>query len=294
MPRNSPTGFVTAFFAVVGGFALIWHIWWMVIVGIAGAFITFVVFAWRDTAKDEFSADEVATIDRKQREMRHALAERGEGEAPASAPKPRDPHKLGARAEPANVHTGPAPARIITGYGFWIFLLSDFVMFSGFYASYAVLSHATAGGPTPQMLFHSRTVALETAFLLLSSFACGMATIASNARNMTWTQIAYLITGVLGVGFLYLEGSEFARMLAEGAGPQRSAFLSAFFALVGCHGLHVTIGLLWLGTMMAQFWAKGFAANILRRGLCFGLFWHALDIIWVGIFTNVYLLGTSP
>ena len=294
MPRNSPTGFVTAFFAVVGGFALIWHIWWMVIVGIAGAFITFVVFAWRDIAKDEFSADEVATIDRKQREMRHALAERGEGEAPASAPKPRDPHKLGARAEPANVHTGPAPARIITGYGFWIFLLSDFVMFSGFYASYAVLSHATAGGPTPQMLFHSRTVALETAFLLLSSFACGMATIASNARNMTWTQIAYLITGVLGVGFLYLEGSEFARMLAEGAGPQRSAFLSAFFALVGCHGLHVTIGLLWLGTMMAQFWAKGFAANILRRGLCFGLFWHALDIIWVGIFTNVYLLGTSP
>ena len=83
-------------------------------------------------------------------------------------------------------------------------------------------------------------------------------------------------------------------MLAESAGPQRSAFLSAFFTLVGCHGLHVTIGLLWLGTMMAQFWAKGFRPDILRRGMCFGLFWHALDIIWVGIFTNVYLLGTSP
>ena len=292
MPRNSPTGFVTAFFAVVGGFALIWHIWWMVIVGIVGAFITFVVFAWRDIAKDEFSADKVAAIDRERREMRDALAERDKGEA--TVPKLRDPHKLGARAEPADVHTGPASARIITGYGFWIFLLSDFVMFSGFYASYAVLSHATAGGPTPETLFHSKTVALETACLLLSSFVCGMATIASNARNMVWTQVAYLITGILGAGFLYLEGTEFARMLAEGAGPQRSAFLSAFFALVGCHGLHVTIGLLWLGTMMAQFWAKGFAANILRRGLCFGLFWHALDIIWVGIFTNVYLLGTSP
>ncbi len=121
-----------------------------------------------------------------------------------------------------------------------------------------------------------------------------MATLASNVRNMLWTQVAYLVTGALGLGFLVLEFSEFARMLAAGAGPDRSAFLSSFFALVGLHGLHVTIGLLWLGTMMAQFWAKGFGEDILRRGLCFGLFWHALDIIWVGIFTNVYLLGTSP
>ena len=146
----------------------------------------------------------------------------------------------------------------------------------------------------PAKLFDLRTVAFETGFLLLSSFACGMATIASNARNMLWTQVGYLVTGLLGLGFLALEVSEFARMLAEGAGPDRSAFLSAFFALVGLHGLHVTIGLLWLGTMMAQFWAKGFRPDIMRRGLCFALFWHALDIIWVGIFTNVYLLGTSP
>jgi heme/copper-type cytochrome/quinol oxidase subunit 3 len=121
-----------------------------------------------------------------------------------------------------------------------------------------------------------------------------MATLASNVRNMLWTQIGYFITGVLGLGFLVLELSEFGRMFGEGAGPARSAFLSAFFALVGLHGLHVTIGLLWLGTMMAQIWAKGFRADILRRGMCFALFWHALDIIWVGIFTNVYLLGTSP
>jgi heme/copper-type cytochrome/quinol oxidase subunit 3 len=121
-----------------------------------------------------------------------------------------------------------------------------------------------------------------------------MATLASNVRNMLWTQASYAVTGLLGLGFLVLEVSEFAKMLMEGAGPQRSAFLSSFFALVGLHGLHVTIGLLWLGTMMTQFWAKGFRPNIMRRGLCFALFWHALDIIWVGIFTNVYLLGTSP
>jgi heme/copper-type cytochrome/quinol oxidase subunit 3 len=205
-----------------------------------------------------------------------------------------NPHKLGARAEPDGGHKGPAPKRIITAYGFWIFLLSDFILFSGFYAAYAVLSHATAVGPVAGKLFDLRTVAIETAFLLLSIFACCMATLASNARDMLWNQVGYLMTGILGVGFLALEVSEFTRMFAEGAGPQRSAFLSAFFALVGVHGLHVTMGLLWLGTMIAQFWAKGFRADIMRRGACFALFWHALDIIWVGIFTNVYFLGTSP
>jgi heme/copper-type cytochrome/quinol oxidase subunit 3 len=157
-----------------------------------------------------------------------------------------------------------------------------------------VLASATAGGPSARQLFDPNSVAIETACLLASSFACGMASIAANARSMLWTQVGYLVTGVLGLGFIGLEVSEFARMIAMGAGPGRSAFLSAFFALVGLHGLHVTIGLLWLGTMMAQTWAKGFRADIMRRGLCFALFWHALDIIWVGIFTNVYLLGTSP
>jgi cytochrome o ubiquinol oxidase subunit 1 len=297
MPRNSPTGFVVAFFAVVTGFALIWHIWWMVVLGLAGAFATFVAFAWRDHSEYKLSAKHVAKIDGERRKARVRLVE---GREPGIKPvshlneASRDPHKLGSRTEPDGGHKGPAPKRIITAYGFWIFLLSDFILFSGFYAAYAVLSHATAGGPTPDKLFDLRTVAIETAFLLLSSFACGMATLASNARNMLWTQIGFFVTGLLGVGFLFLELTEFGRMLSGGAGPGRSAFLSAFFALVGLHGLHVTIGVLWLGTMMAQFFAKGFRADIMRRGLCFALFWHALDIIWVGIFTNVYLLGTSP
>ena len=297
MPRNSPTGFVTAFFAVVTGFALIWHIWWMVIVGLAGAFGTFVVFAWRDRSEYELPAAELARIDGERRRARVGLVE---GREPGITPvkyqesEQNDPNMLGARAAPDGGFKGPASKRIVTGYGFWIFLLSDFILFSGFYAAYAVLSHATAGGPTAAKLFDMKSLALETTFLLLSSFSCGMATLASSIRSMRWTQIGYAATGSLGLGFLILEVSEFARLLATGAGPDRSAFLSAFFALVGLHGLHVAIGLLWLATMMAQLWAKGFRADIMRRGMCFGLFWHALDIIWVGIFTNVYLLGVSP
>jgi cytochrome o ubiquinol oxidase subunit 1 len=296
MPRNSPTGFVTAFFAVVTGFALIWHIWWMAGLGIAGAFATFVAFAWRDHAEFDLSRDALAESDARRREARLKLVA---GEEPGitavkytGASAHRDPNRVG-RDDPDGGHKGPASKRITTGYGFWVFLLSDFIMFSGFYATYAVLSHANAGGPTPEKLFHLGTVGWETAFLLLSSFVCGLAMIASHARNMLWTQIGFLITGLLGAGFLYLEVSEFRSMLAEGAGPDRSAFLSAFFTLVGCHGVHVTIGLLWLGTMMAQYLAKGFKPQIMRRAMCFALFWHALDIIWVGIFTNVYLLGTT-
>ena len=297
LPRNSPTGFVVAFFAVIAGFALIWHIWWLVILGLIGAFAVFVAFAWRDHGEYEMPPTEVARIDHERRKARVGLVEGREAHitaVPVDASGAPDPHKLGSHGDPAYQWKGPASKRLITAYGFWLFLLSDFVLFSGFYATYAVLSHATAGGPGPVQLFNLKTVAFETAFLLLSSVACGMATIASNVRNLALTQIFYLITGLLGFAFLLLEISEFAKMLGEGAGPDRSAFLSSFFALVGLHGAHVTLGLLWLGTMMAQFWAKGFRPDIMRRALCFALFWHALDIIWVGIFTNVYLLGTSP
>jgi cytochrome o ubiquinol oxidase subunit 1 len=297
LPRNSPTGVITAFFAVVTGFALIWHIWWMVIVGLTGAFATFVVFAWRDRSEYEMPAAELARIDAERRRARVALVEgREKGITPVEyrEPEERASHQLGAASEPHGGFSGPASKRIVTAYGFWIFLLSDFILFAGFYAAYAVLAHATAGGPTAAKLFDLKILAIETSCLLLSSFACGMASMAASARNMLWTQVGYLVTGALGVAFIGLEAGEFARMIGMGAGPGRSAFLSAFFALVGLHGLHVTIGLLWLGTMMAQTWAKGFRADIVRRGLCFALFWHALDIIWVGIFTNVYLLGTSP
>ena len=188
---------------------------------------------------------------------------------------------------------GPASKRIVVGYGFWIFLISDIIMFSAFFAAYAVLAPATAGGPSARDLFDPDNVAIETACLLASSFACGMASIAVSQRNQKWTQLSLLITGLLGFVFLMLELHEFSGLVARGAGPTRSAFLSAFFTLVGCHGLHVTAGLLWLGTMMAQFYAKGFRRDIQYRYLCFSLFWHALDIIWVAIFSLVYLVGIN-
>lgn len=191
-------------------------------------------------------------------------------------------------------HRGPESKGIVVPYGFWLFVLSDMVLFSALFATYATLVHATDGGPTTNQLFDRTLVAIETVSLLLSSFVCGLAMIAAKRRNMAWTQGWLLLTGLLGFVFLSIELHEFAKMIGEGAGPRRSAFLSSFFTLVGCHGAHVTAGLLWIGTMMAQIWAKGFQPHILRRFLCLSIFWHALDIIWVAIFTIVYLIGTLP
>ncbi|QQO20814.1 cytochrome (ubi)quinol oxidase subunit III [Bradyrhizobium diazoefficiens] len=201
-----------------------------------------------------------------------------------------DPHHIGIGVE----HPGPAPKRIVTAYGFWIFLLSDIVMFACFFAAYAVLHQGTADGPSGAEIFEQGNVAIETVCLLLSSFTCGMASIAADVRNRFWFYLGMTATCVLGLIFLAIEGNEFADLVARGYGPSRSAFLTAFFSLVGCHGLHVSAGILWLLTMIAQVFAKGFRADILRRIMCFALFWHALDIIWVAVFSVVYLLGSAP
>lgn len=197
-------------------------------------------------------------------------------------------HAIGGHVTP-----GFASKRIIVGYGFWIFLLSDIIMFSAFFATYAVLVGQTAGGPSGKDLFDLHNVAIETACLLLSSFTCGLASIGARAKSDVLFYGAMAVTFVLGAAFLGLEIHEFAGLVARGAGPSRSAFLSSFFTLVGCHGLHVTAGLLWLLTMMAQVFAKGYRADIMRRILCFGLFWHTLDIIWVALFSVVYLMGAA-
>jgi cytochrome o ubiquinol oxidase subunit 3 len=189
---------------------------------------------------------------------------------------------------------GPQSKSIVVPYGFWLFVLSDMVLFSALFATYASLAHATDTGPTSNQLFDRTNVAVETAALLLSSFVCGLAMIAAKRRSMNWTQIWLVVTALLGLVFLVIEIREFVGMIAIDAGPRRSAFLSAFFTLVGCHGAHVTCGLMWIGTMIAQIWAKGFQPHIMRRLLCLSVFWHALDIIWVAIFTIVYLIGTLP
>jgi cytochrome o ubiquinol oxidase subunit 3 len=203
--------------------------------------------------------------------------------------------RLSARRSDTPEHAagGVTSKRIVVAYGFWIFLLSDIVMFSALFATYAVLVGATAGGPRGRELFDLRNTGIETACLLLSSFTCGLASVGAQAHRGSWFYTAMAATFILGATFIGLEVREFVGLVAQGAGPTRSAFLSAFFTLVGCHGLHVTAGLLWLLTMMAQVFAKGYRADILRRMLCFSLFWHALDIIWVAVFTMVYLMGVA-
>jgi cytochrome o ubiquinol oxidase subunit 3 len=184
---------------------------------------------------------------------------------------------------------GPAPVHVVVAFGFWLFLLSDIVLFSALFAAYAVLSGQTAGGPTGPQLFDRTNVLIETGCLLLSSFTCGLCTLSFEAHKRTSTYMWAAVTFALGVTFLAFELTEFSRMIGHGVGPTRSAFLSAFFTLVGTHGLHVTFGLGWLLTMMAQVATLGFQPMIIRRLLCFSLFWHALDIVWIGVFTIVYL-----
>jgi cytochrome o ubiquinol oxidase subunit 3 len=184
---------------------------------------------------------------------------------------------------------GPAATRVVAGYGFWLFLLSDIVIFAALFAAYAVLSGETAGGPTGVALFDKKHVLIETACLLASSVTCGFGSLAVQSADRSSTYFWMAITFILGASFLSLEVTEFSHMLAIGAGPSRSAFLSAFFTLVGTHGLHVSIGLAWLVVMLLQVATLGFQPTVSRRFFCFGLFWHALDIVWIGVFTIVYL-----
>jgi cytochrome o ubiquinol oxidase subunit III len=186
---------------------------------------------------------------------------------------------------------GPAPKRVVVAYGFWIFILSDMVMFSALFAAYAVLSGNTAGGPSGAELFNLRSVFIETMCLLLSSYTCGIGVLSAERRDPARFLIFAAFTFVLGAAFLFIEVTEFAGMVEKSAGPSRSGFLSAFFTLVGTHGVHVASGLIALVYLVAQVIAKGLQAAVLRRLLCWSLFWHALDIVWVGVFTLVYLMG---
>jgi cytochrome o ubiquinol oxidase subunit III len=186
---------------------------------------------------------------------------------------------------------GPAPKRVVVAYGFWIFILSDMIMFSALFAAYAVLSGNTAGGPTGVELFNLRNVFIETMCLLLSSYTCGIGVLSAERGQPTLFLLFAIFTFALGAAFLFIEGTEFARMVQMGAGPSRSAFLSSFFTLVGTHGVHVASGLIALVYLVAQMLVQGLRPAVLRRLLCWSLFWHALDIVWVGVFTLVYLMG---
>jgi cytochrome o ubiquinol oxidase subunit 3 len=178
-----------------------------------------------------------------------------------------------------------------TMLGFWVYLMSDCLIFASLFAVYAVLGNNYAAGPGPAELFKLPTVALNTSMLLFSSITYGFAMLAMAKNNQSQTLIWLAVTGLFGAAFIYFELSEFHELFVEGATPQRSAFLSSFFTLVGTHGLHVTLGLVWLVTLMVQVGMHGLNEANQRRLMCLSLFWHFLDVIWIGVFSFVYLLG---
>ncbi len=176
-------------------------------------------------------------------------------------------------------------------FGFWLYLMSDAVIFALLFATYVVMAPNHAGGPTGKTLFNLGCTFAETMLLLLSSITFGFATVAVRLRNQRSALTWLAVTFVLGAGFVALEISEFTGMYRQGAGPQRSGFLSAFFTLVGTHGLHVSNGLIWILILSIQVLAKGLTEPVASRLFRLGLFWHFLDIVWIGIFSMVYLPG---
>ena len=175
--------------------------------------------------------------------------------------------------------------------GFWLYLMSDCLVFACLFATYGVLGRNYAGGPSGADLFELPLVAVNTSLLLLSSITYGFAVIAMQRKRLGHTIAWLAATGLLGAGFIGVEVHEFATLIHEGNGPQRSAFLSSFFTLVGTHGLHVTFGVVWLLTLMAQVARYGLIAANRRRLMCLSMFWHFLDVVWIGVFTFVYLMG---
>lgn len=178
-----------------------------------------------------------------------------------------------------------------TIFGFWTYLMTDCVIFATFFAAYAVLHNMVFDGPTSQEIFNPKLVLAETFALLISSFTCGLAGINSK-KGKKGSVLAYLgITFLLGLSFVGMEIHEFVSLIKEGHGPDRSAFLSSFFTLVGTHGIHVSFGLIWMIVIMKQIMSRGFPPVIHKRLMCFRLFWHFLDVVWIFIFTLVYMLG---
>jgi cytochrome o ubiquinol oxidase subunit III len=176
-------------------------------------------------------------------------------------------------------------------FGFWIYIMSDLVLFGALFATYAVLGHNYAGGPTGKDLFHLPYAFGETMLLLFSSATYGLAVLAihKNRKDLVLTWL--FVTFLFGIGFLSMEINECHRMILDGSGPERSGFLSAFFTLVGTHGTHVFFGLIWMAVMMGQTIAKSLTPPVQSRLLRLSIFWHFLDIVWVGVFTIVYLMG---
>lgn len=180
-----------------------------------------------------------------------------------------------------------------TLFGFWLYIMTDCILFATLFATYAVLHNGTFGGPSSKDIFSLPYVLVETMLLLTSSFTSGLAMLAAHQRDKTKVLIYFSATFLLGFSFLAMELHEFNHLVQEGYSWQRSAFLSSYFTLVGTHGLHVTFGLLWISVMLFHVATRGVTMPTLRRLFCLNMFWHFLDVIWIFIFTIVYLMGVQ-
>ncbi len=178
-----------------------------------------------------------------------------------------------------------------TEFGFWVYLMTDLILFATLFVTYSVMVNNTVDGPTGKDLFQLPLILVETFLLLASSFTFGLGMLAAYKGNKNQLLGWLAVTGVLGLGFLAIEIYEFHHLISIGAGPGRSAFLSAFFTLVGTHGLHVASGTVWLVLLMVQVQRKGLTPRMMKRLACLSLFWHFLDIVWICVFSIVYLLG---
>lgn len=179
-----------------------------------------------------------------------------------------------------------------TLFGFWVYLMTDLIMFAGLFASFAVLRQNNFGGPSQHDIFNLPYVLTETLILLTSSFTCGLAVVFAHANKRKTFYSFIFLTFLLGATFLGMELNEFIHLMQSGASFQRSAFLSSYFALVGTHGLHITVGLFWMAILIIYLLKKGFTDSGLRKLTLLGIFWHFLDIVWIFIFTIVYLMGS--
>ena len=224
-------------------------------------------------------------------------------DASTSAAVPGHAFAAGAPAGARSGTIGPRAYHDLTGdhhpengtlLGFWLYLMSDCLLFACLFAAYGVLGRSYAAGPTGAELFELPLVAVNTSLLLLSSITYGFAMLEMQRGRVPPVLVWLAITGAFGAGFLGIELYEFGHLIHEGAGPQRSAFLSAFFTLVGTHGLHVTFGIVWLVTLMVQVGRRGLVPENKRRLMCLSMFWHFLDVVWIGVFTFVYLMGVLP
>lgn len=178
-----------------------------------------------------------------------------------------------------------------TAYGFWVYIMTDCILFSILFATYGVFCNSTAGGPSSKELFSLPYALVETLLLLVSSLTCGLSWLGTHRNKPGLVVLCFALTFLLGLGFIGMELNEFHHFIQSGNSWERSAFLSSFFTLVGTHGLHISIGLIWMLVMFGQIWRWGLNTHVLRRLACLRLFWHFLDFVWIFIFTIVYLIG---